>query len=150
MAILGIKLSHSVFEPGRENVYLSTCPPPKLIHLSHRFTSASKSATQTYFDCCFSHFRTSVSTSSSSAKRLPPSCEPLYATNTSHRKQQTFRYEYPLHWVMLPTKNNTTERCCSVLHASSTVAILTEETSFWTYACTSATKTVMKLDCAAT
>jgi hypothetical protein len=26
-----------------------------------------------------------------------PSCEPLYATNTSHRKQETFLYEYPLH-----------------------------------------------------
>jgi hypothetical protein len=42
------------------------------------------------FDCCLSHFRTSVSTSSSSAKRLPVSCEPLYATNTSHRKQEIF------------------------------------------------------------
>jgi hypothetical protein len=29
-----------------------------------------------------------------------PSCELLYATNTSHRKQETFLYEYPL-----PTKN---------------------------------------------
>jgi hypothetical protein len=25
------------------------------------------------------------------------SCEPLYATNTSHHKQETFIYEYPLH-----------------------------------------------------
>jgi hypothetical protein len=49
--------------------------------------------------------RTSVSTSSSSAKRALPSCEPLYVTNTSHRKQETFHYEYPLHWVLLPTKN---------------------------------------------
>jgi hypothetical protein len=31
--------------------------------------------------------------------------EPLYATNTSHRKQETFLYEYPLHCVLLPTKN---------------------------------------------
>jgi hypothetical protein len=38
------------------------------------------------------HFPTSVSTSSSSAKRLPPSCQPLYATNTSHRKQAIFLY----------------------------------------------------------
>jgi hypothetical protein len=32
------------------------------------------------------------------------SCEPLYATNTSHRKQETFLCEYPLHWVFLPTE----------------------------------------------
>jgi hypothetical protein len=47
--------------------YFSTYPPPTLIHLSHRLTSAS-------FDCCRSHFRISVSTSSSSAKRLPATC----------------------------------------------------------------------------
>jgi hypothetical protein len=34
-----------------------------------------------------------------------PSCEPLYATNTSHRKQETFPNEYPLHSSLLPTKN---------------------------------------------
>jgi hypothetical protein len=28
-----------------------------------------------------------------------PSCEPLYAKNTSHRKQETFLYEYRVHWV---------------------------------------------------
>jgi hypothetical protein len=34
-----------------------------------------------------------------------PSCEPLYATNTSHHKQETFLYKYSLHWVLLPTRN---------------------------------------------
>jgi hypothetical protein len=34
-----------------------------------------------------------------------PTCEPPYATNTSHRKQGTFIYEYPLHWAPLPIKN---------------------------------------------
>jgi hypothetical protein len=34
---------------------------------------------------------------------LPPSCEQLYAINTSHRKQETFLHEYPLLWVPLPT-----------------------------------------------
>jgi hypothetical protein len=53
---------------------------------------------------CLSHFRSTIPTSSSSAKRSPPSCEPLYSTNTSHRKQETFLYEYPLHWVILPTE----------------------------------------------
>jgi hypothetical protein len=37
---------------------------------------------------------------SSSAKRLPPNCEPLYSTNTSHRKQEkklriSFSYSPP-------------------------------------------------------
>jgi hypothetical protein len=30
--------------------------------------------------------------------------EPLYMTNTSHRKHETFHYGYALHWVLLPTK----------------------------------------------
>jgi hypothetical protein len=39
-----------------------------------------------------------------SAKSVPPRCEPLYATNTSQHKQETFLYECPLHWVLLTTK----------------------------------------------
>jgi hypothetical protein len=31
-----------------------------------------------------------------------PNCEPLYATNTSHREQETFLCAYPLQWVLLP------------------------------------------------
>jgi hypothetical protein len=33
-----------------------------------------------------------------------PSCKSLYATNTSHCKQETFPYEYPLHLVILSIK----------------------------------------------
>jgi hypothetical protein len=33
-------------------------------------------------------------------------CEPLYATNTSHGKQETFLYECPFNWVLLPTKKH--------------------------------------------
>jgi hypothetical protein len=32
-------------------------------------------------------------------------CEPHYVTNTSHHKWETFLYEYPLHWVLLHTKD---------------------------------------------
>jgi hypothetical protein len=53
------------------------------------------------FDCCLSHFRTSVSTSSS-AKRLPPSCEQLYVTNTSHRKPQA---RLPF-WLLIPASEH--------------------------------------------
>jgi hypothetical protein len=48
-------------------------------------------------DCCLSNFRNSVSNSSSSAKRFPPRCESLDETNTSHREEDTFLKEYPLH-----------------------------------------------------
>jgi hypothetical protein len=34
------------------------------------------------------------------------SCEALYATNISYRKQKTFIYQYPLHLALLPTKKN--------------------------------------------
>jgi hypothetical protein len=88
----------------KNSIYFSTCPPPTVIHLFHHFTSAS------------------------TAKRLPPSCEPLYATNTSHRKQETFLYK-PLCSEFLPTEKRTTEDCSSVLYVSSTVAILTMKTS---------------------
>jgi hypothetical protein len=67
-----------------------------------------------------------------------PSCEPLCATKTSHSKQETVLYEYPLHWVILPTEIRTTERCSSAIYSSSTVAILTTETILWVCACSSA------------
>jgi hypothetical protein len=54
----------------RKNINFSIYALPTLIHLSHRFTSASEPAAWKYFDWCLSHFRTSVSTSSS-AKHLP-------------------------------------------------------------------------------
>jgi hypothetical protein len=41
------------------------------------------------FDCCLSHFRTSVSTSPSSAKRLPSRLNRFPQKNASHRKQET-------------------------------------------------------------
>jgi hypothetical protein len=69
---MGTKLKKKViFEPGK-NFYFSTYPPPTMIHLSHRFTCASKSAACKSFHCCLSHFRTSVSTFWSPAKRLKP------------------------------------------------------------------------------
>jgi hypothetical protein len=79
-----------------------------------------------------------------------PSCEPLYATNTSYRKQETLLYEYPSNSALLHTIKSTTERSSSVVHTSSTDVILTTETPLWTCACASGTYTVMKLDSAAT
>jgi hypothetical protein len=52
-----------------------------------------------------------------------PSCELLYATNTSHHKQETFINILCIE-SLCPQKH-TTERCPSVVYSSSTVAILT-------------------------
>jgi hypothetical protein len=57
----------------------------------------------------FSHFRTSVSTSSS-AKRLPSGCEPFPAINTSHRKEKIFLYKY-LYTESFARKKLTPEHC---------------------------------------
>jgi hypothetical protein len=66
-----------------------------------------------------------VSTSSSSAKYLPLSFEPFYRMNISHGKQGTF--------ILCPgsfsRKKITRELCSSVVYSSSTVTILSIETS---------------------
>jgi hypothetical protein len=63
-----------------------------------------------------------------------PSCEPLYARNTSPLKEETFLYEYLCTESFCPQKS-TRERCSSTVHSLSTVAILTTATSLWTCAC---------------
>jgi hypothetical protein len=99
------------------------------------------------------------------------SCEPLYATNTAHRKQETFFMNILCIKSFCPQKRKPQQnRCSSVLHSSSMVAILTTETSLWTCVCASATYSfkkyiyknglgsahlaatysIIKLDCAAT
>jgi hypothetical protein len=37
-----------------------------------------------------------------------PSCEPLYAIDTSHYEQEKFIYEYPLYWVLFSIKTHNT------------------------------------------
>jgi hypothetical protein len=102
-------------------------------HLSHRFTSASNRAAQKSFRLCHSHFRTSVSTSSSSAKHLPPSCEPLYDTTLLTVNMKHFFMNILRTKPFCPQKiKSATERCTSVLRSWSTVAIFTTEISLWT------------------
>jgi hypothetical protein len=38
-------------------------------------------------------------------KMSPPSCERIYTTDTPHRERETFIYDYPFYWALLPTKN---------------------------------------------
>jgi hypothetical protein len=77
-----------------KNIYFSTYPPPTLIHLSLRFTGASKPATQKATSAPpfqpLRHQRNGCHVS-------PPTREPHHATNTSHSKQETFVYEYSFH-----------------------------------------------------
>jgi hypothetical protein len=80
---------------------------PTLIHLSHRFISASKPAAWKSFVCCLNRFCTSVSTFSSSAKLLPRFSTQLWTALRDkhfHRKQEIFLYEYLFHWVLFPTR----------------------------------------------
>jgi hypothetical protein len=51
-------------------------------------------------------FRASSGLSNFLVRISRASCESLYAINSSHRKQETFLYEHPLPWVLLPTKAN--------------------------------------------
>jgi hypothetical protein len=83
-----------------ENIYFSTYPPATLVHLSHRFASAPKPAAQKCLSLPHLQFNLFVISETFSTK-----VEPLYGTNTSHSKQETFLYAYPLHQVHLHTKN---------------------------------------------
>jgi hypothetical protein len=125
---MDINVKHVIFEPGK-NIYFLTYPPSTLVHMPHRFTSASKPATQKSFDCYLSHFRTSVSNSSSSAKNLPASCEPPYETNTSQLNRKHFFMNYLCIESLWRQKIRTAERCSSVVYRSNTVANLTTEIS---------------------
>jgi hypothetical protein len=128
-----------IFEPGK-NVYFSTYPPPTLLHLSHLFTSAWKPVAWKSFDCCpaaellLSHspqgdlvgYHLRLSNVFDRISR--PSCELLYATDTSHRNQENFFMNIICTEYFCPQKR-TTEFISSVVYSSSTVDILTTETS---------------------
>jgi hypothetical protein len=80
-------------------------PPPTLILLSHHFTSASKPGAKKSWLLSQSlpHLVGHRLRLANVLERISrPSFKPFYATNTSHRKQETFVYECPLHWVLLP------------------------------------------------
>jgi hypothetical protein len=100
-----------IFEPGR-NMYFSTYPQPRLIHLSHRFTSASKPAAQKA-DCCLSHLRFNffVIVGTFATQLWTALRDKHFAPKTGH----TFIYANPLHQVFCPQKC-ITERRISVVH----------------------------------
>jgi hypothetical protein len=96
----------------RKSIYFSTYPPSKCIRLSHHFTSASKHET-----CCLSHFRTSVSTSSLSAKYLPRFWTQMWiALRDKHFPSYTRNISLWICFALSTFSHRrcTTERCSSV------------------------------------
>jgi hypothetical protein len=93
-----------IFEPGKKNIYFSTYPPPTLIHLSQCVETRSIEVF-----CLLSqahlHRRFNLLVIS---EIFATKVEVFYATNTSHRKQNTFIDEYPFHWVLLLAKKKRT------------------------------------------
>jgi hypothetical protein len=101
------------------------------------------------------HRNLSTVVSATSASRHQRNvCHPVVNRFTQQALPTLNRKHFPMislciESFSLPPKR-ATERCSSLVHSSSTVAILTTETSFWRCVCASAIYTVMKLDCAAT
>jgi hypothetical protein len=86
-------------------------------NLSHLFISTSKPVAQKsfLFYCCLSHFRTSVLTSSSSAKRLPTSWNSFTRQTLPTVNRKHFFMNILCIESFCPQKR-TTERCSSLVH----------------------------------
>jgi hypothetical protein len=113
-------------------------------HILHQrwYTWVETRSIEKYFGYCLGHFSTSASTSSSSAKSLPRFSHQLWtALRDKHFPPQTGNISLWISFTLshFAHKNALTERCSSVVHSSSTVAILTIKISLWTCACASVT-----------
>jgi hypothetical protein len=89
---------------AKKSILFSIYPPPTVIHFSHCFSSASKLLFQPLPHLRFNLlvFSETLATKVAISR---PSCEPLYETNTSQRKQEVFLYEYILQRVRLQIKD---------------------------------------------
>jgi hypothetical protein len=87
-----------------KNIYFSTYVPPTLTdtHVPSLYQCVETRSTEIFWLLSEPLHHLVGSTFES------PSCEPRYATNISHQKNEPFLYEYPLHWVILPTKTHYT------------------------------------------
>jgi hypothetical protein len=97
----------------------STYPPPTMIRMSNHFTSVSKPVTQRSFECCLSHFHTSVSNFALSAKRLAGFSTQLRTVLREKHfplKQEIFLYKYQFHLDLFLQKTHN-----SALFTSSTL-----------------------------
>jgi hypothetical protein len=117
-----------------KNIYFSTYHPPTLIHLSYLFTSASKPAALKFWPLSqpLSHLRFNLFvTIETFATFLDPigNCFMQQTLPTLNRKHFFMNI---LCTKSFRTQKRTRERCSAVVHASSTVAVLTTETNLWT------------------
>jgi hypothetical protein len=107
-----------MFEPGKD-IYFSTYPPPTLIYVSSLYQCLETRSIEVFWllsqplpHLVGHHLRLSNVLERISRR----SCEPPYAINTSHRKQENF-YEYTYFALSsFANKIPTTERCSSVAH----------------------------------
>jgi hypothetical protein len=122
---------HVTFEPEKD-IYFSTYPPPTLIHLSHRFISASKPAEQKSSDCCLSHFRTWPGIICDFQTFFRKYLDPVvncFTRQTFFTGKTKYSLTNNLCIVTFCQQKRTTECCTLVVYSSSAVAILTTETS---------------------
>jgi hypothetical protein len=122
-----------------KSTYFSTYPPPTLIHLSHRVETRS---IKSLIDCCLSHFRTSVLSSTTFERPWENFSTQLWtALRDRLFPQSTWNICLRILIALSPLHHRkcTKEHCSSVAYFSSAVAIFTTETSLWTCACASAT-----------
>jgi hypothetical protein len=95
------------FEPGKKHLFLDISSTnidtlvPMRRNPQHRSLLTAVSDTST-------PGRASSAAFERPWENLSTRCEPLYATNTSHFKQETFLYQHPWHWVIFPKTLNTT------------------------------------------
>jgi hypothetical protein len=99
-----------------KNIYFSTYPPPTLIHLSHRFTSASKPTTQKSLTVV-------LATSAPPFQPLRHQrnvCHPVVNSFTRHTLPTVNRKHFFMNILCIeffrPQKKRTTERCSSVVY----------------------------------
>jgi hypothetical protein len=118
-----------------KNIYFSTYPPQRSVHLSHRFTSSSKPTAYT-----------SASGRATSANFVRPwenSLNPIMDRFTRWTLPTVYMKHFFVNILCIKSscsqKKRVRESCSSVVHISSTGAILTTETSLWTCACAAAT-----------
>jgi hypothetical protein len=144
-------VKHAIFEPGKKRLFLNISTTNIDTRVPSLYQSVETRCIEVFWLLSqpLPHLVGQRLRLSNVLERISrPSCEPLYGTNISHPKQETFlHFPYNISFTLSPFahKNRTRERC-----SSNTVAILTTETIIRTCAFAAAIYTVMKLNCSAT
>jgi hypothetical protein len=96
------KVKYVIFAPGKKHLFpdISSTNIDTLVKSLYHCAETSSTEVFWLLSHPLPHLRFNLFISETSATKV----EPLYATNTSHRKQETFLYQYPLYWLPLLTK----------------------------------------------